>query len=307
MKKITIFLFLFLFNLDYAYSSKYKNNIVLKVENEIVTSFEIKNKILGSLLLSNQEINQKNIDKLKEQALNSLIQYKLKKIELANHNFADDKKQINTYLASISSNDIDGLKRKFKNYDLDFQLFLDEIKTQLKWQRLIYKIYSNKIDINDNVINQELESLKKDNSNLEEFKLSEIEILSNNDDTDLKLISKVQDQIINFGFEATALKFSISSSSNSKGEIGWINAKSLTKEIYQIVRKMKIGDVSKPIKRQGSLLFLKLNDKKMSKVENINLEEMREKLINQKKNELFNLYSRSHLSKLKNTSLIEYK
>ena len=307
MKKITIFLFLFLFNLDYAYSSKYKSNIVLKVENEIVTSFEIKNKILGSLLLSNQEINQKNIDKLKEQALNSLIQYKLKKIELANHNFADDKNQINTYLASISSNDIDGLKRKFKNYDLDFQLFLDEIKTQLKWQRLIYKIYSNKIDINDNVINQELENLKKDNSNLEEFKLSEIEILSNNDDTDLKLISKVQDQIINFGFEATALKFSISSSSNSKGEIGWINAKSLTKEIYQIVRKMKIGDVSKPIKRQGSLLFLKLNDKKMSKVENINLEEMREKLINQKKNELFNLYSRSHLSKLKNTSLIEYK
>ena len=284
MKKITIFLFLFLFNLDYAYSSKYKNNIVLKVENEIVTSFEIKNKILGSLLLSNQEINQKNIDKLKEQTLNSLIQYKLKKIELANHNFADDKKQINTYLASISSNDIDGLKRKFKNYDLDFQYSWMKLKTQLKWQRLIYKIYSNKIDINDNVINQELESLKKDNSNLEEFKLSEIEILSNNDDTDLKLISKVQDQIINFGFEATALKFSISSSSNSKGEIGWINAKSLTKEIYQIVRKMKIGDVSKPIKRQGSLLFLKLNDKKMSKVENnINLEEMREKLINQKK------------------------
>ena len=27
----------------------------------------------------------------------------------------------------------------------------------------------------------------------------------------------------------------------------------------------------------------------------------------QKKNELFNLYSRSHLSKLKNNSLIEYK
>ena len=33
------------------------------------------------------------------------------------------------------------------------------------------------------------------------------------DDTDLKKYSKVQDQIINFGFEATALKFSISSSS----------------------------------------------------------------------------------------------
>ena len=34
---------------------------------------------------------------------------------------------------------------------------------------------------------------------------------------------------------------------------------------------------------------------------------MRNNLINQKKNELFNLYSNSHLSKLKNTSFIEYK
>ena len=33
---------------------------------------------------------------------------------------------------------------------------------------------------------------------------------------------------------------------------------------------------------------------------------MRNNLINQK-NELFNLYSNSHLSKLKNTSFIEYK
>ena len=34
---------------------------------------------------------------------------------------------------------------------------------------------------------------------------------------------------------------------------------------------------------------------------------LKKDLIDQKKNELFNLYSRSHLSKLKNTSLIEYK
>ena len=46
-----------------------KNNIVLKVENEIVTNYEIKNKIISTLVLSNQEINQKNIDSLKKQAL----------------------------------------------------------------------------------------------------------------------------------------------------------------------------------------------------------------------------------------------
>ena len=70
---------------------------------------------------------------------------------------------------------------------------------------------------------------------------------------------------------------------------------------------MKIGDISNPIKRQDSILFLKLNDKRISKVDDIDIEKLKNRIINQKKNELFNLYSRSHLSKLKNTSFIDFK
>ena len=58
------------------------NKIVLKVENEIITNYEVKNKILTSLVLAGDEITQENINKLKKQALESLIQNKLKIIEL---------------------------------------------------------------------------------------------------------------------------------------------------------------------------------------------------------------------------------
>ena len=39
----------------------------------------------------------------------------------------------------------------------------------------------------------------------------------------------------------------------------------------------------------------------------LNIQELKKRMSEQKKNELFNLYSRSHLSKLKNTSFIEYR
>ena len=45
------------------------NKIVLKVENEIITNYEVKNKILTSLVLAGDEITQENINKLKKQAL----------------------------------------------------------------------------------------------------------------------------------------------------------------------------------------------------------------------------------------------
>jgi len=70
---------------------------------------------------------------------------------------------------------------------------------------------------------------------------------------------------------------------------------------------MKKGDVSKPVKRQDSIIFLKLNDKRISKTSDLNLTKLKENLITKKKNEQFDLYSRSHLSKIRNMSLIEYK
>ena len=103
--------FLFYFKL-LSFILKIQNNIILKVENEIITQYEIKNKILSTLILSNQDINQENINKLKKQALEFLIQLKLKKIELSKHKIQKNSDQVTTYLQSISSNNIEELKKK---------------------------------------------------------------------------------------------------------------------------------------------------------------------------------------------------
>ena len=65
--------FLLIFFNSYSYA-KIQNKIILKVENEIITNYEIKNKILRSLILSGEEISQENINRYKNQALESLIQ-----------------------------------------------------------------------------------------------------------------------------------------------------------------------------------------------------------------------------------------
>ena len=53
------------------------------------------------------------------------------------------------------------------------------------------------------------------------------------------------------------------------------HANSLSKEIFNIIKLMSIGEVTKPIKRKNSVIFLKLNDKRISKVENLNLTELK--------------------------------
>ena len=86
-----------------------------------------------------------------------------------------------------------------------------------------------------------------------------------------------------------------------------MNAKSLSKEIYDTINKMKIGEITNPIKRGDSILILKLNDKKISKSDDIDKKKLKKNIVNLKRNELFDLYSKSHISKLQNNSFIEYK
>ena len=89
-----------------------ENKIIVKVENEIITNFEFKNKLLSTLILANQELNQTNINKIKSQALDLLISQKLKKIELKKYNIKKDSVKINEYLKTISLDNINGLKKK---------------------------------------------------------------------------------------------------------------------------------------------------------------------------------------------------
>lgn len=307
MKKKIIILVLFLsFNFLNEVVAKIENKIVIKVENEIITNFEIKNKIISSLILTGEEINQENINKYKKQIINTLIDNKLKKIEVTRFKIKRNDAKVKSYIDNFSKEG-STLKRKFLDNNLDFQLYEDEISTEFKWQTLIYKIYSNKIEIDENIINIEINNFINNNLNVEEFEISEIEVSLNNNEKYENKILEIKNKIKEDGFEKAALKYNDTYSASQKGSLGWINSRSLSDEIYKLLSQMKKGDVSKPVKRQNSIIFLKLNDKRVSKTSDLNLTKLKENLITKKKNEQFDLYSRSHLSKIRNMSLIEYK
>ena len=308
IKKFSLFFFVLVFlNSEFLPAIAFKNKIIVKVDNNIITAYELKNKLKTSLILSNQEINQINIDKNKRRALTYLINLKLKKNELTKYKINLESIDIKNQLVSIASNDIEGFKNNFKKLDISYDLFVDELKIETGWKQLMFKIYNKKVRVNQEEIDKQVLTFLKKSSEIEELRISEIEIAldqNSNIDEEIKLI---REEIDENGFEKTALKYSTSTSSVNNGDIGWVNVDNLNSKMSKVLKTMKIGEVSLPIRDLNTLLFLKLSNKRTSKVENINADEFKKRLIDRKKNELFNLYSRSHLSKLKNNSLIEYK
>ena len=314
MKKKIFFIKIFItfvFFQEFCLLRSVENKIIANVGDQIISSYELKNKIKTMVFLSKQELNQKNINVAKTNAIRSLIDSKIKEQELSKYKIEIDyESSSNPFLKNISSQygtNPAGLKKIFLDNNLDFEVYSDELNIELYWQRLIFSLYKDKITLNENELEKELNKAIKDKKNIKEYQLAEIEIPFLNNSKDQKNIENIYSQIKKTGFKETAIKFSTSPSAFDGGNLGWISSRSLSDKIFKIVHKMKIGNVSKPIQQTNSFLIIKLLDEKTVNINKINLEEMRKKIINSKRNEFLNLFSNNHLSKLKNNTLIKIR
>jgi len=289
------------------------NKIIANIDDQIISSFELKNRVKTILFLGGQELNQSNVNKTKNEAMRYLINSKLKKKEINNFKIEiEETQRVRDYLSRLSSQfntNITGLKKEFNNSGIDFELFLENTKIDFAWQKLIYKIYNNKLiaNIDKGEIEKELNLIIKEQKNIIEYKLAEIEILIEKDKDVNELVNEIKNQISVIGFENTAIKFSSSSSALEGGNLGWISEKSLSNKIRVIIKPLKVDSISKAIIQPNSILFLKLLNKRKMNIENINLDEIRQKIIADRQNELLNLFASSHLSKIKNKALIQIK
>ena len=184
--------FILYFTLTNLSLAKINTNIVVKIGNEIVTNYEIKNKILRTIVLSDQKINQVNINKFKKSSLDALILLKLKKIELLKYDINVSSQRVDNYLRTISPLDIKELKNIFKQNSIDFELLLDEIQTELNWKRFIYEKYSKIINVEDNMIEREFNEKIQSQNQINQFEIYQLAIKKVNDESFSKNIIKVQ-------------------------------------------------------------------------------------------------------------------
>ena len=82
---LNFYCILFLFN-TVDLRSAIQEKILIKVDNEIISSYDLSNQIKTILFLSNREINNSNITQFKKVAFENLINLRIKKNEILKKN-----------------------------------------------------------------------------------------------------------------------------------------------------------------------------------------------------------------------------
>jgi len=298
-KKILIYLGLifFIFNTS---SISLENKILIKIEDQIITSLDINNEY-KYLVALNPGIKKSNKNEIIKLAKRSILQERIKKIEIEK-NFNNPKlpkKFIEEILKNIYSkigiSSLDDFKKYLINNNIDFENVKNKLKIEALWNELILIKFSSKVKINEKELK---ERIKKNNKFLKSYLLSEISFeVSNLKELDSKF-QEISKTIISKGFDFAALKYSVSPSSSLGGKLDWINENSLNNTIREAINHLEINDFTKPINFPGGFLILQINDIKNTKIK-IDFDKEFKKLEYYEKNNQLNQYSKIYFNKVK--------
>ncbi len=306
MKKVLSFvaiLIFYLWNFEIVSSEIF---IKAKINNQILTNFDVKNE-KNYLLALNPSLRNLSTEEINQFATDSLINENVKRIEIEKrYEILQNKKMINKVIKDIYTglgiSNINEFEQYLDKYSIGLELVKKKISIEIAWNDYIFNKFNRSILIDEDKIKDKISKLSKQNKT-ENILLSEIIFTIKDSESLESKFNNIKNSIDKIGFEETAKIYSVSDSRKNGGKIGWVYKTQLSKKILNEIDKIDVGQLTKPITTPGGFILLKLNDKK-DEILNIDKEEQFKKAINFEKNRQLTIYSTLQYKRVYNKSII---
>ena len=169
-KKIFLLIF-FVFFLSNSEAKQLTNNVVVSIDNSIITDLDI-NKEINFLKFINKDQAANNPELLKKEIVNSLIDRKIKDIETNYFKIEVSEKEIEinlyNYLERIKINN-EIINSFYNQNEIEKDYLKNIIKIDMKWSKLVRQMYESRLNVNLTEVNKELE--KEQNNSVDDEKL----------------------------------------------------------------------------------------------------------------------------------------
>tara|TARA_Y100000768_G_C23760736_1_gene578437 strand:- start:64 stop:675 length:612 start_codon:yes stop_codon:yes gene_type:complete len=142
--KRLIFVFFLIYSTT-AYGNESKSNRIEVLVNEnIITKYDIIQRLKINSILKRIEINDNNYNQVLSSVIDDLVVEKLKVNKIEEYNIGFDEEEFKNYerrfYDSLNYKKQD-LEELFSLNNIDFNYLLEVIEFELKWQKLIYGLY----------------------------------------------------------------------------------------------------------------------------------------------------------------------
>ncbi len=267
IKLILFTSFLLIISFKTVYSEEKFESLIASVDSEAITTYDLSERIKLVLKSLKLEDNIKNRDSVRDRVLELLIIEKLKKIEANKAQITASKDEVIDFAGVIYNfpvEDFNDFKLFLESENIDFEIVLEQLKSELLWKKFSQQMFSSKITINsidvDAIVNNYKNKVGKT-----EYDFSEI-VLLNDKQNNWKSSKKKLDTVLKLietgtSFDILAEKFSDINPRGNNGA-GWVLEDNLDNETRLILERMQPDEIKKNIKMNNGYRVIKLNKKR---------------------------------------------
>ena len=264
---IIFIIFLFFLRIEIKSNEEFEG-IVVSVNSEAITTFDLSERIKLVLKSLNLSDNIENRDSVRERVLDLLILEKIKKKEVTDANLEYTQEELITFTSSVYNfpkDEFDKFKEFVEEEGLEIDVILDQLTTELLWTKYSEQKFASKVTVNQEEVDKIILRNKK-KAGKTELNYSEI-FIENKDigswEDSQKRMNKILLLLKNgSSFEELAKKFSDGVTSDNAGDVGWIIEDNLEKNIKQILSQLKKGEIKSAIKTDNGYKIVRMNGKR---------------------------------------------
>jgi len=176
-KKVFIFIIFILFYFS-SPSISVTNKVLVTIDNSIITELDLKKEIEFIKFINKSQIDE-NSEKVRKDIIESLIDKKIKKIEIDNAKIEITDKEIENYTYNYLSNNkinYEILNAFYTAKQIEKDYLKNIIIIEIGWIKLIRRMYESRININLTEINEEIKKESINTENIEKFKNQKIDL-----------------------------------------------------------------------------------------------------------------------------------
>lgn len=138
--------------------------IIGTIDSQAITTYDLSQRIKILLKTLQLEDNVNNRDKVRERAIELLIDEKIKLIEAKKNDVKVSKAEIEDFLGYVfgfQKGNKDEFIEFIKNNGIDYEILSEQVETELLWKKTIDLRFSNIININPEKIKEIVDGYKK--------------------------------------------------------------------------------------------------------------------------------------------------
>ena len=245
------------------------DGILATVNDSVITGFDLRQRMLLLIAMTQVQPTPENIPAIQQQALNALVDERLQVQELANYeDLVVSDQEVEAEIASMAQ-EVGASPQAYIDFLAQGGIrpgtLREQVRTQIGWSQLVGGRFQSRARVSRAAVSAALRQVSEA-ATKKQYLIGEIYIESARVGGQQAALNGanqlVQQMVQGAPFQAVAQQFSAAPSATRGGDAGWVVEGTMQPALQQALDQLAVGQLSRPIPVEGGVYIVYMRDKR---------------------------------------------